>query len=234
MFAHYLCDSEYTRGRLVRLAGIASSRTSVVYPAVDYAFWDAARHTPRRMKEERGLAPDTYLYLYFGRPGISKGVEYLIEAATRVRDRLPNSHLVMLLADDPRDQYRRILQQIAKLGLTDHITVLDPVPRSDLPGYLLSADCVVIPSVSEGFGYAAIEAATLGSRVIATSGHSVQEVIGEHVTLVPPRDPDALADAIVAPAAKEARIPVPRRFDLQTHVERVERVYQSLVAPSPK
>ena len=93
-----------------------------------------ASHITVGIKEERGLHQDTFLYLYFGRPGISKGVEYLIDAAVRVRDLLPRSHLVMLLADDPRDQYQRILQQIARLGLADHITVLDPVSREELPG----------------------------------------------------------------------------------------------------
>ena len=231
-FAHFLCASEFTRGRLVRLMGVAPARASAVYPAVDYAFWDAARHTSRGIKEERGLHQDTFLYLYFGRPGISKGVEYLIDAAVRVRDLLPRSHLVMLLADDPRDQYQRILQQIARLGLADHITVLDPVSREELPGYLLGVDCVVIPSISEGFGYAAVEAVALGCRVVATSGHSIQEVIGEHVTLVPPRDANALAEAIAAPVAWYMPARAPRHFDLDRHVGAVEGIYECVAAPS--
>lgn len=232
-FTHYICDSGFTRGRLRRFMGVALARSSVVYPAIDYAFWDVARHAPRGIKGERGLDADTFLYLYFGRPGISKGVEYLIEAAACVRARVPNSHLLMLLADDPQDQYERILRRIAELGLADHITVRDPVPRADLPGYLLGADCVVVPSVSEGFGYSAIEAATLGCRVIATTGHSVEEVIGEHITLVPSRDPEALAEAITAAAIVRPNASLPRRFDLATHVRQVERIYQRIAVRRP-
>lgn len=224
-FAHYICDSQFTRGRLLRFVGVAPARASVVYPAVDYTFWDAARHIPH----ERECSGDRFLYLYFGRPGISKGVEYLIDAAMQIRERLPQSRLLMLLADDPRDQYRRLIQRIARLGLTDHITVRDPVSRDALPGYLLGADCVVIPSVSEGFGYAAIEAATLGCSVVATAGHSVQEVLGESAAYVPPRDPVALAEAVIRVAAGQQASRPPRRFDIATHIAGVAAVYARIV-----
>lgn len=228
-FAHYICDSQFTRGRLLQLMGIAPSRVSVVYPAVDYLFWETTLHTPHRVKDERGLHRETFLYLYFGRPGISKGIEYLIDAALHIRERLPQSHLLMLLADDPRDHYRRLIQRIARLGLTDHIIVRDPVSRDALPGYLLGADCVVIPSVSEGFGYAAIEAATLGCSVVATAGHSVQEVLGESAIYVPPRDPVALAEAVLRVAAGQRPSRPPRRFDIATHIAGVAAVYARLV-----
>jgi glycosyltransferase involved in cell wall biosynthesis len=224
-FAHYICDSRFTRGRLLRFMGIAPSRASVVYPAVDYTFWEAALHIPRGVKEERRLNRETFLYLYFGRPGISKGIEYLIDAATRIRERLPRSHLLMLLADDPRDHYQRLIRRIARLGLADHITVQDPVSRDALPGYLLGADCIVIPSVSEGFGYAAIEAATLGCPIVATAGHSVEEVLGESATYVPPRDPVALAEAVVRVAAGQRSSRPPRRFDIAAHIAGVAAVY---------
>ncbi len=227
-FAHYICDSQFTRGRLLRFVGVAPSRTTVVYPAVDYTFWNTARHTPQRRDEQR-CNGDRFLYLYFGRPGISKGIEYLIDAAMQIRERLPQSHLLMLLADDPRDQYRRLIQRIARLGLTDHITVRDPVPREALPGYLLGADCVVIPSISEGFGYAAIEAATLGCTVVATAGHSVQETLEESAIYVPPRDPVALAEAVIRVAAGQRLLPPPRRFDIATHVAGVAAVYARIV-----
>jgi D-inositol-3-phosphate glycosyltransferase len=228
-FAHYICDSHFTRGRLLQFMGIAPTRVSVVYPAVDYLFWETGQHTARMVKEERGLSRETFLYLYFGRPGISKGIEYLIDAATHIRERLPQSHLLMLLADDPRDHYQRLIQRIARLGLTNHITVQDPVSRDMLPGYLLGADCVVIPSVSEGFGYAAIEAATLGCPIVATAGHSVQEVLGESATYVPPRDPAALVEAVIRVAAGQRSAAPARRFDIATHIAGVTAIYGRVI-----
>ncbi len=229
-FARYLCVSEFTRGRLVRLMHIAPERTAVIYPALDYTFWDRAHHRPRNLKAELGLDDGVFLSLYFGRPGFLKGVEYLIDAAPMIRARLPLSHLVMLLDHDPPDQYERLRQRIARLGLTEYVTVRDPVPRDALPSYLLAADCVIVPSVSEGFGFAAVEAATLGCPVVTTAGHSVQEVIGEYADFVPPRDAEALAAAVVAVAQRPRAQPraAPKRFTLDAHVAALTAVYTRL------
>jgi D-inositol-3-phosphate glycosyltransferase len=224
-FAQYLCDSGFTRERLVRLKRIPEERTSIVYPAVDYAFWDASRAHPRPLKRELDLSEETFLALYFGRPGFLKGVEYLIDAAVEVRRRLPRSHFVLLLDRDPSDQYQRLRERITRLGLMDYITVRDPVRRDDLPTYLLAADCVVVPSLSEGFGYAAVEAATLGCPLVTTSGHSVQEVLAGHADFVPPRDADALAAAIIAVRSHPRYEPAPPRYTIEAHVAGVEHAY---------
>jgi len=227
-FARFLCVSEFTRGRLVRLMHIAPERTAVIYPALDYTFWDRALHQPRDLKSELGLGGEVFLSLYFGRPGFLKGVEYLIDAAVLIRERLPSSHLVMLLDHDPPDHYQRLRQRIVQLGLTEYVTVRDPVARDALPSYLLAADCVIVPSLSEGFGYAAVEAATLGCPVVTTSGHSVQEVIGGYADFVPPRDGAALADAVVAVRQSPHSRMAPQRFTLAAHVAALTDVYARL------
>ncbi len=227
-FARFLCVSEFTRGRLVRLMHIAPERTAVIYPALDYTFWDRTRHRPRDLKGELGLGEDVFLSLYFGRPGFLKGVEYLIDAATWIRERLPSSHLVMLLDHDPPDHYQRLRQRIVQLGLTEYVTVRDPVARDVLPSFLLAADCVIVPSLSEGFGYAAVEAATLGCPVVTTSGHSVQEVIGDSADFVPPRDGVALAEAVVAVARSPHSRAAPKQFTLAAHVAALTDIYTRL------
>lgn len=218
-FARYICDSRFTRGRLAQFIGIPSERSSVVYPAVDHDFWCLGRHAARPLREQLGIAPDTFVYLYFGRPGISKGLEFLVEAASLVRNAIPRSQLVLLLARDPADHYQRILQHIERLNLSAHVRILDPVPRTELPSYLLAADRVVVPSLSEGFGYAAFEAASLGCTVVATAGHAVEEVAGDSVTLVPPRDAGALADAIIATSTQCPRPGLAVRFDSARHLQ---------------
>jgi glycosyltransferase involved in cell wall biosynthesis len=144
-----------------------------------------------------------------------------------VRKHLRNSRLLMLLARDPRKQYRKILRLIRRLGLSDHVTILRPVPREQIPGYLLASDCVVVPSLFEGFGYPAVEAASLGCRVIATAGHAVEEILKDHVTLVPPSDSRALAAAIVNSAVfQESHPPPEKRFTVDSHVKQVLDVYE--------
>ena len=230
-FNHYVCDSEFTRKRLLRHLNVLPSKATVVYPAVDYDFWNPVRHRPRPLREELGLDPKAFLYLYFGRPGLSKGVEYLIEAAEIVRKELPSSRLVLLLSRVPDEGYRRTLAQIKNRGLSDHVVILESVPREQLPGYLLAANSIIIPSISEGFGYAAVEATTIGCRVVATSGHAVEEILSDFVDLVPPRDSVALARAVInqslsVPQVKHA----PALFDTTSHVARVIDLYERLLS----
>lgn len=227
-FRYFVCDSHFTAARLRQVGHIPEARIGVVYPAVDYDFWDRRRYAARDLRRELGLADDTPLYLYFGRPGISKGVEYLIAAATRIRAALPQSHLVLILGRKPPAQYRRMLRALEERGLGDHVTVLDMVPGGQLPTYLLAADCVVSPSISEGFGYAAVEAATLGCPVVATTGHSVAEVLAGYAHFVAPRDASALASGVLAVLRDGAPPRELRRFDIEAHIAGTLAVYDHI------
>jgi hypothetical protein len=96
----------------------------------------------------------------------------------------------------------------------------------------MAADCIVVPSVSEGFGYSAMEAATLGWPAVATSGHPVEEILGDALHLMPPRDPESLA-AIVG-VAKSGPALLPRaRYEIDAHVEGVLAVYDRVLGGTP-
>ncbi len=225
-FDHYLSVTNFSAGRSIRINGRADI-TTVTNPPLDYGFWHPG-YSARPLRRQLGLPDDTFLYLYFGRPGITKGVEYLVEAADLVRRRLPNSRLVMLLSQYPVARRRNVLSLIERRGLGDHIVVLPSQPGAELPSYLLAANVVVVPSISEGFGYSAVEAATIGCHVIATTGHASEEVLAGHATFVPPCNADALADAIVGVAEGRIAQPpvVPPRFTASAHVDILESVYQ--------
>jgi glycosyltransferase involved in cell wall biosynthesis len=228
-FEAYFCDSEHTLRRLRDRMGVDEERLSVVYPAVDYGFWEARRDEVD-VRARFGLDADAFVVCSFGRPGVAKGLEYLIDAMADVRRRRSDVALLMLLSRDPPAQHRRLLERIRSHGLDGAVRVVDPVSRDELPSVLRSVDGVVVPSVSEGFGYAAVEAALVGVPVIATSGHSVSEVLPDAV-FVPPRDPARLADAIVALADAPPAPPKPAaRYDVDRQVRATLDGYEALDA----
>jgi glycosyltransferase involved in cell wall biosynthesis len=215
-YAHVITPSEFTRKRLPDPA-----RATTIYNAVDHEFWSPGRHRARDLKLPEG----TFVYLYFGRPGVSKGVEHLLDAAERVRREVPRSRLVMILSREPERQYRRVRPVIDALG--EHVLLMDSLPREELPSWLLAADCVVVPSLSEGFGYSAVEAAALGCRVIATSGHATEELLHGVAKFVPSRDVNALAQAIIdASREREPAVALLRRFTAEEHARSVVDVYR--------
>ena len=230
-FSRFICDSRFSEDRLRSMMRPSPDRTEVVYPAVDYNFWCRERHDPFPLRGHLSKPEDSFVYLYFGRPGLSKGVLDLLDAALVVREARPDSHLVLILARDPAGQYERIRQRIAALGLGDHVTMLDPVERTELPRYLLAANCICVPSLSEGFGYSAVEANALGCTVVATTGHSVEEVIPCGAMFVPPASPADLATAVLSVAAGRWTPPMPaQRYDIASHVEQVENIYREVIA----
>jgi glycosyltransferase involved in cell wall biosynthesis len=177
--------------------GIGRERMDVIYNGIDESF--AVR--PQRdggFRRTLGIGPDEFLYLYFGRPGRPKGVEVLLRAVPAIQHRLPTSHLVLILAPEPAARYAELKGLIDRLGPGLNIHVQAPLPsRQDLARCLVDADCIVIPSITEGFGLTTVEACSLGVPVVATRAGAIPEVISGRHILVGPASASALAGGVV-------------------------------------
>lgn len=225
-FEQYTTVSEYTRDCL-REQGKHASDIEVVYNGIDNELFDPTAVEDGQLRE---IGVDAeFVFMYFGRPGFSKGVEYLVEAAPDVFEQVPDSHLLLILGDKPRDRYAAIQDRIDELGIRNDVTILNPVEREQLPQYVGNADCVVVPSLSEGFGFTAAEACALEVPVVTTSAGSLPEVVsGEHVT-VEPANATALADGIARVARGEADFQDRRTFEWEDAVDRYLTTYRKLM-----
>jgi len=190
-----ICPSKYTLKSLVRF-GVKKELITYIPNGVET---DLFRPRPRDSKLNRKLGLEGFkVYMFYGRPGISKGIEYLIKAAVLIKKEMINSRLLLILGREPIREYNRILHLIDELELKDHIRLLDPVPYTELPKYVSLADLVVVPSLSEGFGFTAAESAAMGKPVVGTYSGSLPEIINHGKTglLVKPRSPDEIYEAI--------------------------------------
>jgi glycosyltransferase involved in cell wall biosynthesis len=132
-----------------------------------------------------------------------KGHEVLFRALARARERLPGLELGVA-GDGPLEAELRATT--AALGLERAVTFLGRVaPAAPV---LERAAIVVVPSFGEGFGMVALEAMERGRPVVASAVGGLPEIVDDGRTglLVPPGDPAALADAIVALAGDAARV----------------------------
>jgi len=162
--------------------------------------------------------------MFFGRPGISKGVEFLIEAAEEIKKKLPNSKLILILSKDPKNRYIAVKNKINKLGLNDHVKLIDSVDKEVLPEYILAADCVVVPSLAEGFGYAAVQTALLGVPLVATKVGALPELMIKGACFVSPRSSREISECVV----KIKENPVKPVLNLKTS-QSVEEVYKKIL-----
>jgi glycosyltransferase involved in cell wall biosynthesis len=139
-----------------------------------------------------------------------KGQDTAIEVLARLRDRHPGA--VLLLAGeakfvarettfDNRAYERRLREQAAGLD----VRFLGE--REDVPELLAALDLLLVPSWSEPFGRAIVEAMAMGTPVLATDQGGPPEIVEDGVTgrLLPPRDAMAWGDAAHALLADDAR-----------------------------
>jgi rhamnosyl/mannosyltransferase len=191
---------------------------------------------------DAGLASEireTYgprLLVSVGRLVYYKGFEWLIEAMRSVRGHL------LIIGNGP---LRAALEErIRTAGVSDRVTILSDV--ADVTPYYQAADVFVLASVarSEAFGIVQIEAMACGKPIVNTdldSGVPFVSRNGESGLTVPPRDSDALAEAVNtllddetlrASFGRTGRARVEQEFSKEVMVGRTMELYRSLLEPT--
>ncbi len=166
---------------------------------------DTTLFHPRQRSEALRAAygrRDAFLFLHVGRLAAEKGVEQVVRAYARARDRLPAGaiHLVIAGAGPRADALRA-------MG-TDGITFLGNLDRREiLPRLYASADAFLFSSVTETLGLVVLEAMASGLPVIATPAGGVADHLrhGTNGLAYPAHDTDAMADAMVSLVLDRAR-----------------------------
>ncbi|MGE3507909.1 MAG: glycosyltransferase family 4 protein [Vicinamibacterales bacterium] len=131
-----------------------------------------------------------------------KGQRYLIEAAHLVMRQIPDARFVIFGEGELREHLEHLVHEH---HLEKH--VLLPGFRTDVLGCIKGLDLFVMSSVTEGLGTSLLDAMACARPIVATRTGGIPEVIDDGATglLVPPRDPPALARAIVTLLSDEAR-----------------------------
>jgi glycosyltransferase involved in cell wall biosynthesis len=141
-----------------------------------------------------GLPPDSKLVTMVGGLTRRKGVDDLLRAASLTRDAVPEARFLLV----GRGDQRRLLEEIVRrLDLAERVRFLGF--RRDVQDILAGSDVLALPSQWEGFGLVLLEAMNAGLPVVGTRRGAIPEVVidGETGLLVPPRDPEALATALI-------------------------------------
>jgi len=139
--------------------------------------------------------PDVPTLVWLGRIDPLKDVETLLLTFAKVREVKPETRLrIFGTASKENRGYLKICEDLAEsLDLGDSVTFEGHV-ESVLDAYH-AGDVVLLTSISEGFPYTLIEAMAAGKATVATDVGGVREATGGAGIIVPPRDPQRMADA---------------------------------------
>ena len=182
--------------------------------------------------------------LFVGRLVELKGLAHLIEAAGRLRGRVDTRIVAIGIGPE-----RAWLEALARERKVD-VDFRNKVPDSELHQAFVTSDLLVLPSIidargdTEGLGVALLDAMSYGIPAIASRVGGIPDIIEDGVSglLVPPADPQALADAIERLASDPAyarRLADAGRERLRTHFSwdvitaKWDAVYRTVSAGRP-
>jgi glycosyltransferase involved in cell wall biosynthesis len=188
--------SEASRAELVRAFGLAPERVAVVPEAPDPVFGPRPREAVARALGELGLGQDERIVVYAAGLSPHKNVETLLEAfASLPLNGSAPARLVLAGALEDESFHSAadsIRERIRRLGLGDRVLLPGFVSDEQLACLYTAASAAVVPSLAEGFGLPAVEAAACGAPVILSALPAHRETLGDAARYFPPRDADAL------------------------------------------
>jgi histidinol-phosphate phosphatase family protein len=152
-----------------------------------------------------GLPSSEFLVLQLGRMVPRKGVDNVIRAIARLRRDHAIHARLLIVGGEARDPDPALTPEIGRLrdiaageGIADLVTFTGSRGRSELRAYYSAADVFVTTPWYEPFGITPVEAMACGTPVIGAAVGGIKTTVRDGVTgyLVPPKDPDALADRL--------------------------------------
>jgi glycosyltransferase involved in cell wall biosynthesis len=203
-FARFVAVSESTKAQLIK-AGVLSRKITMIYNGLDY----------QEIQElTTNIPPDssdtgTFTFTYFGRLGVSKGLELLLPAFAQLLEQHQDCRLQLNIPSAP-------------------VHILQPTTFSGLLSRIGQSDAVVIPSWTEGFCFAAAETQAVGTPIVSSGRASLAEVVSGKYVEMTDQTTEALVEAMTqARLGKWSKRPA-RRFELRDTIDGYLSVYQEV------
>lgn len=208
----------------------------IIPSSIDFARYDRPLES-RRIREELGAAQGVPLIGAVGRLVRDKGQHVLLRAFQDVLGPHPRARLLLVGTGTEERPLRSLAQE---LGISDSVSFLGF--REDVPDITAALDVSVLASIDCDASPAAVkEAMYLERPVVVTDIGGLREMVQDGVTgrIVPPENPSALAQAIVAALeggetgkemGRRAREVVRTRYSLEALADAYERAYASMIA----
>lgn len=186
--------SEGVRGKAIQ-GGMPAEKVVTVYSGIDPERAKASGDG-RSIRAERGISPETLVIGSVANIAPKKGYDVLIRAMAKARQDI-NDLVCLIVGADERGLQRGLERLGESLGLEGRVWFAGF--QEDVFPYLDAMDLFVLASVDEGFGIVLLEAMACGKPVVATRVDGPPEIVEDGRTglLVPPEDPDAMANALV-------------------------------------
>lgn len=168
-----------------------------------------------------------------------KGVEYLLRAVPIVKQRCSNFRIIIIGEDrtQSKNYLAKMKQIIQEEGIEKDVILTGPM--HDIPTIMNSLDIFVLPTLWEGLARTILEALACAKPIVATrvGGNPEQIDDGINGLLVPPKNPEKLAEAIIQllqdskkrlKMGQASRLKAKSDFSIKRNIEETEKIYHAL------
>jgi teichuronic acid biosynthesis glycosyltransferase TuaC len=181
------------KARMVEL-GLAAEHVTVMPNGVN-----VERFAPRdraACRRELGLPEAPFLFLFVGTLRTIKGLTTLLQAFRALPEMQRRRARLVLIGEGELEEDLR--GRIERFGMAEQVSLLPPVPHTEIPRWVGACDCLVLPSTMEGYPNVLVEALAAERPVIASRVGGIPEIVVDGATgiLVPPGEAWPLTDAM--------------------------------------
>ncbi len=227
--SHY-CKSSLSHG--------IATRAKVIYNPFDTMAAVPARDKSAVMvRQECGLAEVDYIVGFIGNLTDQKRPLDFIDAAVKLKQQLGDCVGFVMFGETRSGIYEAVKERINHCGMENRIVLMGP--KHPIEPWLAGFDVLLAPAINEGLGRTLVEAALVGTPVVAADDGGHREIIKDGQTgyLVRPKDIGVMADRVasllVDPSQKRhitRRLikDVRARFSIENHVRSIISIYEDL------
>ncbi len=231
--------SQAAAARYIRLNAVSTRKSSVLANGIDAAEFAPNSERRARLREQMGVR-DEFVWFTAGRIVPAKDYPNLLRAFSRVHAAIPVARL-WIAGEAVGAEPAAVQTLAAELGLETCVRWLGL--RRDVPALLDAADGFVLASAWEGMPLALGEAMAMEKPVVATDVGGVGELVGDSGGIVPARNPDALAEAMLetmrrtndarGALGRAARERIAARFSIEAKADEWEAYYRAVLEKKP-
>lgn len=199
-------------------AGVEQARLSRIYNGLRYEDFEGFQHIP----------PENTTFCYFGRLGISKGLDILLEGFAVVHQKYPEIKLKLILPTTPSNIFKKIQKTVKEKRIDSGVIWRHDLTREELFEEVTSSSAVVIPSLSEGFCFTAAEAVALKMPIISSEAAALKEVVGGTYIAMDSIDVKGVSNAFERAHHNDWNHKPVKKFPLEDTVNQYIEMYEDI------
>ncbi len=220
-YHRFIAVSRSTAQSLIR-QGVESKRVVTIHNGIDYGVLTPPGH---KVSDK----PDAgFKFIYFGRLGISKGLDILLPAVHLLAQECIDFKLELVIPKEPSALFEKIQKIITNLSIEKNLHLHHDLGQKELFQLVRSCDAVVIPSYSEGFCFTAVESMALNVPIVSSHQGALQEVVSGKYIAYHDQEPEALKQALLQAISGDWEFKKMLHFPLEKSLEKYLALYREI------